>query len=56
VIKESRKKGNGILGINICNIKDQNELKCEQGDDQFGEIDKDAEVISLHFWNLYKTK
>ena len=53
-IKESRKKGNGILGINICNIEDQNELKCEQGPDQFGEIDN-AESISLYFWNLYKT-
>jgi Thoeris protein ThsB, TIR-like domain len=54
-IKESRKRGNGILAINICNIKDQNELKCEQGSDQFGEIDKDADGKKLFFWDLYKT-
>lgn len=54
-IMESRKKGNGVLGIYIHNIKDQNQQKCDKGDTFFGEIDKDANGNSLYFGTLYKT-
>lgn len=54
-IIESRKKGNGILGIYIHNIKDQNQRTCAKGDHYFGAIDRDANGEPLYFGTLYKT-
>lgn len=54
-IKESHKKGNGIIGIYIHNLKDKNGLTDKKGDDKFGEIDKDKNGNSVYFWQLYPT-
>lgn len=54
-IKESRKKGKGIVGIYIHNIKDQKQKTCPQGNNRFGPIDYNANGEPLYFWNLYKT-
>ena len=54
-LRESYKKGNGMLGVYIHNIKDKDENTDDKGDNQFGEIGKDAVGNSIYFWQKYKT-
>lgn len=52
-IKESYEKGNGILGIFIHNIKDNEGNRDTKGNLNFGEIAKDEKGNSLYFRDLY---
>lgn len=52
-ISESHRRGNGLLGVYIHNIKDQNENTDAQGSNYFGEIGEDANGDSVYFWQLY---
>ncbi len=54
-IKESHKRGNGLLGVYIHNIKDKNGNTDEKGNNNFGAIDVDAKGESVYFWQLYPT-
>lgn len=54
-IQQSYKRGNGMLGIYIHNIKDMFGQKDTKGNNQFGEICKDLYGNSVYFWQLYPT-
>jgi hypothetical protein len=54
-IKRSYKRGNGMLGIYLHNIKDFQSKTDVAGNNQFGEIGKDANGRTLYFWSLYPT-
>jgi len=54
-ITESHKRGNGILGIYIHNLKDNSGIKGKKGSNQFGEIGKDENDKPIYFWQIYET-
>jgi hypothetical protein len=54
-LQESYRKGNGILGIYIHGVKDQNGNTSNAGDCYFGEIGKDAAGNSVYFSSTYPT-
>jgi hypothetical protein len=54
-VRESHKRGNGLLGVYIHGIKDIAGLTDAKGDNQFGEIGKDVDGKSIYFWQLYPT-
>lgn len=54
-IQQSYKRGNGMLGIYIHNIKNVLGKKDTKGKNQFGEICKDTHGKSVYFWQLYPT-
>lgn len=54
-IRRSHEKGNGLLGIHINNLKDQNGNRGRQGDDHFGPIAKACTGNDVYFWQLYPT-
>ena len=54
-ILKSHERGNGLLGVYIHNQKDKDGNVDQQGDNQFGEIDKDDKGNSVYFWQLYPT-
>ena len=52
-VEKSIKRGNGLLGIYIHNIKDQNSRTDSKGDTTFGEISKNVFGKSVYFWEKY---
>jgi hypothetical protein len=54
-LRESHKKGNGMFGVYIHNIKDQEGKKDKHGSIHFGEICKDEKGEPVYFWKLYPT-
>ena len=48
-IEQSYERGNGLLGIYIHKIKDQNGNTSSKGSNQFGEIGKDKNGNSVYF-------
>ncbi len=54
-IRKSYKKGNGMLGVYIHKIKDNNGLTDIKGSNQFGEIGQDENGNSIYFWQLFPT-
>jgi len=54
-VQQSYKKGNGMLGIYIHNIRDRNGMKDIAGSNRFGELDKDVYGNNIYFWQLYPT-
>ena len=52
-LQKSYEKNNGLLGIYIHNIKDQNGNKSQKGSNHFGEIGKDADGNSVYFSSTY---
>ena len=54
-IKESYKKGNGLLGIYIHNIEDDDGKTDAKGNNTFGELGKDANGNSVYFYQVAKT-
>ena len=54
-ISESCKRGSGILGVYIHNIRDRNGRTDRQGDNQFGEIERDKYGSSVYFSQLFPT-
>ncbi len=48
-LQESYKKGNGMLGIYIHQVKDKNGNTTTKGSNQFGEIGKDSNGKSVYF-------
>lgn len=54
-IEQSLKKGNGILGVYIHNLKDKDEKTSNKGNDTFGEIGKDKNGESIYFFQVAKT-
>lgn len=54
-IRKSYKKGNGMLGVYIHKIKDNNGLTDIKGSNQFGEIGQDENGNGIYFWQLFPT-
>jgi hypothetical protein len=54
-VQASYDRGNGMLGIYIHKMKDQNGKTDMAGDNQFGELGKDASGNSIYFWQKYPT-
>ena len=54
-VRESHKRGNGMLGVYIHGIRDQYGNTDGKGSDTFGELDVDDDGNSVHFWQLYPT-
>jgi hypothetical protein len=54
-LKESYKRGNGMLGIRLGNIKDFQQRTEAQGSNTFGEIGKGADGQPAYFSVNYKT-
>lgn len=54
-LKESYKKGNGMLGIYIHKIKDKDGNTSVKGSNQFGEIGKDVNGNTVYFSSAYTT-
>jgi len=52
-LEQSYKKGNGILGIYIHQIKDKNGNSATKGSNHFGEIGKDANGKSVYISSDY---
>lgn len=52
-VKKSHEEGKGLLGVYIHNIKDENGHTDTQGENTFGEIDKDENGNSVYFWQIY---
>lgn len=52
-IEKSIKRGNGILGIHIHNMKDKNGMIDIKGDTTFGEVGKNILGKSIYFWEKY---
>lgn len=48
-IEESYKRGNGMLGVYIHNLKDKDGKTSEKGSNLFGEIGKDSNGNSIYF-------
>lgn len=54
-IKESHKRGKGLLAIYVYKIQDQQGGHGIIGNTRFGEIDRDANNQSVFFWQRYPT-
>lgn len=54
-VEASHAKGNGMLGIYIHNIKDQNQKTDTKGNNQFGKLEPNSNGLSGYFWQLYPT-
>jgi len=54
-IQRSHEDRKGLLGVYIHGIEDRNGHTDTQGDNQFGEIGKDASGNSVYFWQIYPT-
>jgi len=54
-VRRSYERGNGMLGINIHNIKDQSGNRDTVGDNYFGELGKNASGDPVYFFQLYPT-
>jgi hypothetical protein len=53
-LRQSFDRGNGMLGVYVHNIKDKDGNTDDKGNNQFGEIGKDANGNSIYFWQRYK--
>ena len=53
-VKESYKKGNGLLGVHIHKQEDENEDTSTKGDTNFGELGKDETDESVYFFQVAK--
>ena len=54
-VKESYKRGNGLLGVHIHKQKDENGNTSTKGDTTFGELGKDEKGESVYFHQVAKT-
>lgn len=54
-IKESYKKGNGLLGIRIHNIKDQNQRTDIEGDNPFDKLFIEENGVKKYLSQIYPT-
>ena len=54
-IKESYKKGNGLLGIRIHNIKDQNQRTDSMGDNPFDKLYIEENGVKKYLSQIYQT-
>lgn len=54
-IKESYKKGNGLLGIRIHNIKDQNQRTDSMGDNPFDKLYIEENGVKKYLSQIYPT-
>lgn len=54
-VQRSYDRGNGMPGVYIHNIKDQNKEKDSAGNAYFGELGKDANGKPVYFGQLYPT-
>ncbi len=54
-IKESYKKGNGLLGIRIHNIKDQNQRTDSMGDNPFDKLYIEENGVTKYLSQIYPT-
>lgn len=54
-LQESYKRGNGMLGVYIHKIEDQNGKTSTKGDNMFGEIGKDKDGKPVYFSVNYTT-
>jgi hypothetical protein len=52
-IQQSHKRGNGLFGVYIHNMKDQYGNTATAGNNNFGVIGKDASGNDRYFWELY---
>lgn len=54
-LEQSHKRGNGMLGIYIHNMKDSDGKTDKKGSDTFGDIFTDEKGEKKYFWQLYPT-
>lgn len=53
-LQESYKKGNGLLGVHIHKLKDNDRNTSSKGEITFGEIGKDSNGESVYFYQVAK--
>jgi hypothetical protein len=53
-VRQSYKRGNGIIGVHIHNCKDKDAKTCTKGTTNFGELGKDANGNSVYFFQIAK--
>ncbi|MGB8409273.1 MAG: TIR domain-containing protein [Gallionella sp.] len=53
-LQKSYAKGNGIIGVHIHKLKDQNKNTSTKGDTTFGELGKDSQGNPVYFFQIAK--